>query len=104
MIEPDIVVDKRGPLEFQGLLNRIKCDWVFKDHGIEIVKTIEEKTVQMDGDVNRDGRHVQEGLGRQPKREGLIYSGNNPERIMPNLLIKVCSTAVWKKQLQKEVK
>jgi len=64
MIEPDIMVDKRGSLELWILFDRVECNQVFKDCGIEIVETIKRKMVQMDGDINGDGRHVQEGLGR----------------------------------------
>ena len=45
MIEPDIVVDKRGPLEFRVLLDRVECDRVFEDHGIEVVDAVKGKTV-----------------------------------------------------------
>jgi len=102
MVELDIMVNKRGPLEFRVLFNCVEHNRVFEDRNIEVVETVKGKTVQMDGDVNGDGHHVQEGLGQRPKREGLIYSGNDPERVMPNLSIKVCSAAVWKKQLRKK--
>jgi len=34
MIEPDIMVDKRGPLEFWVLLDCKERDWVFEDRGV----------------------------------------------------------------------
>jgi len=37
MIEPDIMVDKRGPLVFWVLFDQVECDWVLKDCSIEIV-------------------------------------------------------------------
>jgi len=102
MVELDIMVDKRGPLEFRVLFDRVEHNRVFKNRSMEVVETIKGKTVQTDGDVNGDGRHVQDGLGWRPKREGLIYSGNDPKQVMLNLSIKVCSAAVWKKQLRKK--
>jgi len=62
MIEPDIVVDKRGPLELRVLFDRVKRNWVFEDRGIQIVSTVMGKTVQADGNDGGDGSHVQEGL------------------------------------------
>ena len=87
MVEPDIMVDKWGPLEFQVLFDHVEHNRVFEDHGMEVVETVKGKTVQTNGDVNGDGRHVQEGLGQRPKREGLIYTGNDPEQVMLNLFI-----------------
>ena len=81
MIEPDIVVDKRGPLELLVLFNRKECNWIFEDRGIEVVGPIEGKVIQTDG----NGSHVQEGFGRRPKKEGLIYPGNNSKQVKPNL-------------------
>ena len=64
MVELDIMVDKRGPLEFWVLFDHVECNWVFKDRSIEVGETIKGKTVQTNGNVNGDGCHVQEGLGR----------------------------------------
>ena len=89
MIEPDIVVDKRGPLELRVLFDRVKRNWVFEDRGIQIVSTVMGKTVQADGNDGGDGSHVQEGLKQRSKTRGLIYSGIDPKRIMPNLYIGV---------------
>jgi len=84
MIEPDIVVDKRGSLELLVLLDCEECNWIFKDRGIEIVGAVKRKVVETDGDDSGDGSHVQEGLKRRPKGEGLMYPGNDPEWIEPN--------------------
>jgi len=69
MIEPDIMVDKRGPLELQVLFDRKERDQVFEDRGIEIVCAVKGKTFQTDGNHGGDGSHVQEGFGWQPKKE-----------------------------------
>ena len=87
MIEPEIVVDKRGPLELRVLFDRKECDWTFEDRGIEIVGAVERKTVQTHGNDGGDGSHVQEGFGQRPKGEGLIYPGNDPGQIKLNLAI-----------------
>jgi len=99
MIEPDIVVDKRGPLELRVLFNHIGCDWILEDRGIEVVDTIEGKVVQTNGNDGGDGSHVQEGFGRQSKTEGLIYPGIDPERIMPNCITE-SSTRLWAQEKQ----
>jgi len=103
MIELDIVVDKRGPLELWVLFNHIECDQVLEDHGIEVVDTVEGKAVQTNGNDGGDGSHVQEGFGRQSKTEGLIYPGIDPERIMPNYIME-SSARLWaqEKQLQEK--
>jgi len=84
MIEPDIVVDKRGPLVFWVLFNRIEHNWVLKDRGIEVVGPVQREAIKTnwDDDGNDEGL-VQEGFRQQPKWEGFIYPGNNPEQIMP---------------------
>ena len=64
MVEPDIMVDKRGPLELWVLLDRIECDRVFEDRGIKVMGAVKGKTVQMDRDDGGDGSHVQERFGR----------------------------------------
>jgi len=65
MIEPDIMVDKRGPLVFRVLFDREECDWVFEDCGIKVVDPIQRKTIKTDGDGSGDGgSHVQEAFGR----------------------------------------
>jgi len=64
MVEPDIMVDKRGPLELWVLLDRIERDRVFEDHGIKVMGAVKGKTVQMDRDDGGDGSHVQERFGR----------------------------------------
>ena len=84
MIELDIMVDKRGPFELRVLFDRVECDWVLEDHGIEIVDTVKGETIQTDGNDDGDGSHVQEQFGRRSKRRGLIYPGNDPEWVMPN--------------------
>jgi len=84
MIEMDIVVDKGGPFELLVLLDRKECDRVFKDRSIKIMGAIKRKAVKADRNDGGDGSHVQEGFGWQPKEEGLIYPGNNPERIKLN--------------------
>jgi len=88
MIEPDIMVDKRGPLVFRVLFDREECDRVLEDRGIEIVGPAQREAVKMDGDDGGNGgSHVQEAFGRRLKMEGLIYPGNNPEQIMPKYQI-----------------
>jgi len=64
MIELDIMVDKRGPLELRVLFDRVECDRVFEDRGIEVVGAVKGKTVQSDRNDGGDGSHVQEGLKR----------------------------------------
>jgi len=84
MIEPDIMVDKWGPLVFRILFDREECDRVLEDHSIEIVGSVQRETIKVDRDEGGDGgSHVQETLGQRLKTEGLIYPGNDPERIMP---------------------
>ena len=86
MIEPDIMVDKRGPLILWVLFDREECDQVLEDRGIKVMGPIQRETIKTDGDVGGNGgSHVQEAFGRRPKMEGLIFPGNNPERIMPDL-------------------
>ena len=84
MIELDIMVDKRGPLELWVLLDRIERDRVFEDCGIEVVGAGKGKTIQADRNDGGDGSHVQEGFGRRLKMRGLIYPGNDPNWVMPN--------------------
>jgi len=84
MIELDIMVDKRGRPEFWVLFDSEERDRVLEDRGIEVVGSVQRKTVETDGDVcGNDGSHVQKALGRRLNRGGLIYPGNNPEQIMP---------------------
>ena len=84
MIEPDIMVDKRGRPELQVLFDSEECDRVLEDCGIEVVGSVQRKTVKTDGDMcGDDGSHVQEAFGRQLKMEGLKYPGNDPKWIMP---------------------
>jgi len=64
MIEPDIMVDKRGPLELWVLFNCKEGNRVLEDCGIEVVGTVKGETVQADGNDGGDGSHVQEGLER----------------------------------------
>jgi len=85
MVEPDIVVDKRGLLELPILFDCEERDGILEDRGIEIVNAVEGKAVQTDRDDGGNGSHVQEAFGRRLKRRGLIYPGNNPDRIMPNI-------------------
>jgi len=83
MVEPDVMVDKRGPLVFRVLFNREECDQVFEDRGIEVMDPTQREAIKMDGDgCGNGGSHVQEALGRRLKVGGLIYPGNDPERIM----------------------
>jgi len=84
MIEPDIVVDERGPFELLVSFDRKECDRVLEDRGIEVMGAVQRKVVGTNGDDGGDGSHVQEGLEWQPKWEGLIYPGNDPKRIRPN--------------------
>ena len=84
MIEPDIMVDKRGPLILRVLFDREECDQVLKDRGIEVVGPIQREMIKTNGDDSGDGgSHVQEVFRRRLKTEGLIYPGNGPERNMP---------------------
>ena len=62
MVEPDIVVDKRDPLELLVLFDRKESDQVFEDRSIEIVGAVKGKTVEVDGNDGGDGSHGQEGL------------------------------------------
>jgi len=64
MIELDIMVDKRGPLELRVLFDRVECDQIFEDRSIEVVGAVKGKAVQSDENDNGDGSHVQEGLKR----------------------------------------
>jgi len=84
MIEPDIMVDKWGPLEFWVLFDCVECDWVFEDRSIEVMGPVKGKAIQSNGNDGGDGSHVQEGLKRQSKTRGLIYPGIDPKWIMPN--------------------
>jgi len=78
------MVDKRGRPIFWVLFDSEKRDRVLEDRGVEVVGPIQREAIKTDGDVcGNDGSHVQEALGRRLKRGGLIYPGNNPERIMP---------------------
>ena len=54
MIEPDIVMYKRGPVELLVLFDR----------GIEVMSAVEGKAVEADRVDGGDGSHVQEGLER----------------------------------------
>ena len=45
MVELDIMVDRRGPLEFRVLFDRIECDRVFEDRGIQIMGAIKGEAV-----------------------------------------------------------
>jgi len=84
MIELDIMVDKRGRPEFRVLFDSEERDRVLEDHGIEVVGPIQREAIETDGDESRNGgSHVQESFGWRLKTEGLIYPGNNPDRIMP---------------------
>jgi len=54
----------------------------------------------MNQDDSGDGSHVQEGFEWQPKKEGLIYPGNDSERIKPNWQMEFqrncrCKEAGW---------
>jgi len=78
------MVDKQGRPVFRVLFDREECDWVFEDRGIEIVGPVQRETIKTDRDDDGDGgSHVQEALERRLKMGGLIYPGNDPERIMP---------------------
>ena len=80
------MVDKRGPLVFRVLFDREERNWVLEDCGIEAVDPVQREMVKTDGDVcGNGGSHVQEAFGRRLKTEGLIYPGNDPEQIMPNV-------------------
>jgi len=83
MVEPDIMVDKGGLLVRLVLLDRVEGDGVLEDRGIEIVDAVKRKAVEANGDDSRDGSHVQEAFGRRLKTGGLIYPGNNPDRVKP---------------------
>jgi len=77
------MVDKRGPFELWVLLDCIERDRVFEDRSIEVVDPVQRETIKTNGDDSGDGgSHVQEAFGRRLKMEGLIYPGNDPERIM----------------------
>jgi len=69
MVEPDIMVDKRGPLELRVLLDREECDRIFEDRGIKVVDPVDRKTVKANRDDGGDGSHVQEWFGRRLKNE-----------------------------------
>ena len=84
MIESDKVVDKQGSLELWILLDRMECNQIFEDCDIEIMGAIKGEAVKAHGNINGDRSHVQEGLKQQPKREGLIYPGNDLKWIMPS--------------------
>jgi len=64
MVEPDIVVDKRGPLELLVLFDCEECDQIFEDHSIEVMGAVKGKAVEADGNDGGGGSHVQEGFGR----------------------------------------
>jgi len=81
MIELDIIVDKRGPLELLVLLDCEKHDRIFEDHGIKVMGAVKGKVIEVDRDDGGDGSHVQKGFGWRPKGEGLIYPGNSPKWI-----------------------
>jgi len=63
MIEPDIMVDKRGPLELWVLFDHVECNRVLKDRGIEVMGAGKGKAIQADGNDGGDGSHVQERFG-----------------------------------------
>ena len=84
MEEMDVVMDQRCFLEFGVNFNADHGNRVVQDHGVESVKGIRGKMVQTDGKGGDDGSHVQGMFGRRPKTRGLIYPGNNPERITPS--------------------
>jgi len=104
MVEPDIVVDKRGSLEFWVLFDCIECDWILEDRSIEIMESVKGKTIQTDRNDGGDGSHVQEGFGQRSKMEGLIYPGIDPERVMLNLIWSSTGLRARKKLLWKEEK
>ena len=84
MIELDIMVDEWGRPEFRVLFDSEECDRVLEDRSVEVVGPIQREVIETDGDVCRNDRsHVQEAFGWRLKRRGLIYPGNNPERVMP---------------------
>jgi len=86
MVEPDIMVDKRGRPIFLIPLNSEERDRVFEDRGEEVVGPIQREAVETNGDeCGNGGSHVQETFGRRLKKGGLIYPGNDPERIMLNI-------------------
>ena len=64
MVEPDITVDKRGPLELLVVFNCEERDWIFEDRGIKIMGAIKGKVVKVVGNDGGDGSHVQERFGR----------------------------------------
>jgi len=79
MIEPDIMVDKRGPLVFLVLFDCKECDRVLEDRGIEVVGPIQRETIKTDRDESGDGgSHVQEVFGRRLKRGALYILGMTP--------------------------
>ena len=83
MEETDVVTDQRCRPELGVSFNVDHGDRVVQDHGVESVEGIRGKTVQTDGNSGDNGSHVQGVFGRRLKTRGLIYPGNNPERIMP---------------------
>ena len=86
MVEPDIMVDKRGLFILRVLFDCEECDQVLEDCGIEVMGPVQREAIKMDGDDGGNGgSHVQEAFGRRSKMEGHIYPGNDPEQIMPNI-------------------
>jgi len=77
MIEPDIMVDKRGPLVFLVLFDREECDRVLEDRGIEIMDSVQRETMDRD-DSGNGGSHVQEAFGRRLKTKALYTLGMTP--------------------------
>ena len=67
----------------------LECDWALEDRSIEVMDSRLEKTVQVDRDDGREESHVQEGFGRQSKREVLIYPGKNPKWVKPNWQMEI---------------
>jgi len=66
MIEPDIMVDKRGRSKFRVLFDSEERDRVLEDRGVEVVGPIQREVIKSDGDVSGNGgSHVQEAFGRR---------------------------------------
>jgi len=89
MVEPHVIVDKWDCPELQVVLDCKESDRVLEDCGIQIVGSCEGETREPDRDDNRDGSHVQKALGRCWKSRGLIYPGNDPERIMLDFKMEI---------------
>ena len=79
MIEPDIMVDKRGRPIFRVLFDGEERDRVLEDRGIEVVGPIQREAIETDGDECGDGgSHVQEAFGQRLKRKVLYTLGMTP--------------------------